>query len=126
MRIINFEGSLKSSKPLYKNQKILQLTNLVKLNKQQLAFDQINKNLPDAFKQYFTQNTDCHDHNTRQQIRNVPMINATNYGSNSVTLKGIKDWNNLLAKVNLKTGTNSTTTATFRKKLKTQKIYSYE
>ena len=49
----------------------------------------------------------------------VPVVNTTKYGSNSITLKAIKDWNNLLVIVNLRTDTDSTTTATFCKKLKT-------
>ena len=97
----------------------------LKENNYQLFLDQINKNLPNAFEQYFTQNTDCHDHNTRRGILNVPMINTLKHRSNPSTLKVIKDWNNLLAKVNLRTYTNSTATA-FLKKLKTEMLNSYE
>ena len=124
MHIISFKGPLESSKLLYKNQKILQLTDIAKRNNYQLVFDQINKNLPDAFEQYFTQNAD--GHNTRRGILNVPMVNTTKYGSNSITLKAIKDWSNLLTKVNLRTFTNNTTTVNFLKKLKTEMLNSYK
>ena len=64
---------------------------MVKLNNHQLVFDQINENLPDAFEQYFTQNIDCHKHNTRRGILNVPIVNTAKYRSNSTSLKAIKD-----------------------------------
>ena len=49
IRLISFKCPLESSKPLYKNQKIFQLTDIVKLNNNQLVFDQISKNLPGVF-----------------------------------------------------------------------------
>ena len=53
--------------------------------------------LPKNFLNYFTKTTNLHEHNTRGIRLNVPVVNTTFYGSNSINLKAImiREWNKL-------------------------------
>ena len=57
------------------------------------VFDQIKKNLPKNFNNYFTVKKNQHQYNTRSKKLDVPIVNPNYYGSNSITLKAIKQWN---------------------------------
>ena len=59
----------------------------------------LNDFLPKNFLNYFTKTTNLHDHNTRGIRLNVPIVNTTCYGSNSITLKAISEWNKLQTKL---------------------------
>ena len=56
-------------------------------------FDQIKKNLPKNFNNYFTVKKNQYQYNTRRKKLDVPIVNTNYYGSNSITLKTIKKWN---------------------------------
>ena len=101
LRILNFKGSLEHSSPLYKNSKILKLIELIKLNNILFVYDQINNNLPNAFENYFQLKRQQHNHFTRGNTLNVPQVNTSLYGSNSITLSAIRDWNALHGKSEL-------------------------
>ena len=60
----------------------------------QFVYDQLRKKLPGNFSDFFTLNTQLHHHGTRGNKLNVPNVNTT-YGLNSITLKAIKQWNEL-------------------------------
>ena len=92
LRILNFKGLLEYSSPLYKSSKILKLIDLIKLNNILFVYDQINNNLPNAFENYFQLKRQQHNHFTRGKILNVPQVNTSLYGSNSITLSAIRDW----------------------------------
>ena len=47
--------------------------------------------LPKKFLNYFNKTTNLHDHDTTGIRLNVPIVNTTCYGSNSFTLKAIRD-----------------------------------
>ena len=89
-----------TSAPLYKESKIFKLKDIVLLNNLQFVYDQINKNLPNSFHNFFTPNTEQHRHNTRENSLNVPPVKITTHGSNSVTHCEIRDWNKLQNKLN--------------------------
>ena len=92
-RILNFKGSLEHSSPLYRKKKILKLIDLIRLDKTLFVYDQIDNNLPKAFENYFQLKRQQHNHFTRGKILNVPQVNTSLYGSNSITLSAIRDWN---------------------------------
>ena len=94
LRILNFKGPLEHSSPLYKNSKILKLIDLIKLSNILFVYDQIN-NLPNAFESYFLLKRQQHNHFTRGNTLNVPQVNTSLYGSNSITVSAIRDWNAL-------------------------------
>ena len=64
-------------------------------------YDQLKNNLPETFSNFFTLNTQLHQHNTRKNRFNVPNANMTSYGSNSITLKAIKQWNKVQKFINI-------------------------
>ena len=72
LRILNFKGPLEHSSPLYKNSKILKLTDLIKLNNILFVYDQINNNLPNAFENDFQLKRQQHNNFTRGKILHVP------------------------------------------------------
>ena len=91
--ILNFWGPPEKSQPLYKISKIFKLKDLVRLYNLQFVQNHLNDFLSNNFLNYFTKTTNLHDHNTRGIRLNVPIVNTTCYGSNSITLKDIRKWN---------------------------------
>ena len=84
----------------------------------------LNRFLPKNFLNYFTKKTNLYDHDTRGIRLNVP-VTATCYGSNSITLKVIREQNKLQTKLNqnsLLQGKNSPKILQF---IKTQTLDSY-
>ena len=94
LEILKFEGPLEHSSPFYKSSQILKIIDLIKLNIF-FVYDQINNNLPNAFENCFQLKRQQHNHFTRGKILNVPQVNTSLYGSNSITLSAIRDWNAL-------------------------------
>ena len=60
-----------------------------------LVYDQLKNNLPDSFSTFFTLNTQLHKHNTRKNRLLLPKVKTISYDSNSITLKAIKQWNEI-------------------------------
>ena len=60
-----------------------------------LAYDQLKNNLPETFSSFFTLKTQLHKHNTRKNRLILPNVKTTSYGSNSIPLKAIKQWNEI-------------------------------
>ena len=79
---------------VYKHSKVLKLIDITKLSNILFVFDQITNNLPNAFENYF-QLKRQHNHFTRGNILNVPHVNTSLFGSNSITLLAIRTWNAL-------------------------------
>ena len=63
--------TVEHSSPLYKNSKILKLIDLIKLNNILFVYDQINNNLPNAFKNYFQLKRQQHNQFTIGKTLNV-------------------------------------------------------
>ena len=61
----------------------------------ELSESQLSRVTTESFSDFFTLNTQLHHHNTRGNKLIVPNINTTRYGSNSITLKAIKQWNEM-------------------------------
>ena len=57
-------------------------------------YDQLHNNLPNTFSNYFKLLKNQHRHNTIEPFTlNVQRVNTQTYGSNSIKIKAIKDWN---------------------------------
>ena len=100
IRIISFKKH-DESKPLFHYHRILKLTDIVKFNNCLFVFDQINSNLPEAFKYYFTTTNTAQGYNTRG-THNYHVkkhnVKTTNYGLKSIIYKSASDWNQIESK----------------------------
>ena len=102
LRIINFKEEWHPSAPLYTETEILNLTNIITLNNYMLVFDHLNSSLPAIFDDLFKAFKEQHSHNTRRARRyvlNIPKMKTSSYGSRSVQVKSIKDWNDIIDKI---------------------------
>ena len=98
LRIINFKEERHPSEPLFTETKILNLTNVITLNNCMLVFDHLNSSLPAIFDDLFIPFKEQHSHNTRGARRYGDF-----YGSRSVQIKSMKDWNNINDKIHFTT-----------------------
>ena len=93
---------MEPSEPLYQKLKISKLKNSIILNNYLFVFDKLTNNLPDVFDQFFQSLKEQHKHNTRglqQNLLNIPEANTQMLGSNSIKIKSIKDWNEVIHKI---------------------------
>ena len=101
--IISFKDRTEPSDLLCANCKILKLWNIITVNNCLFIYDQLCDNLPNTFSNYFKLLKNQHRHNTRGSNHftlNVPRVNTETYGSNSIKIKAIKDWNKTTKKIN--------------------------
>ena len=102
LRIISFKQFMEPSEPLYNQLKINSLKNNIILNNCLLVFDNLTNNLPDVFDQFFKPFKELHNHNTRgsqQYLLNIPKTNTQVFGSNSIKIKSINNWNEMIHKI---------------------------
>ena len=102
LRIKNFKEERHPSQPLLTEANISNLTNIITLNNCMLVFDHLSSSLPAIFNGLFKPFKAQHSHNNKGATRyvlNIPKIKTTFYGSRSVQVKSIKDWNNIINKV---------------------------
>ena len=102
VQITSFKDRIEPSYPLYANHRILKLQNIITLKKCLFIYDQLCHNLPNVFLNYFKLLKDQHRQSTRASNKftlNVPRVNTETYGSNSVKIKTIKDWNKTTIKI---------------------------
>ena len=100
--IINFKQFTESSEPLYNQLKINSLKNNIILNNWLFVFDKKANNLPDVFDQFFKPSKELHNHNTvgsQQYLLNIPKTNTQMFGSNSIKIKSINNWNKMIHKI---------------------------
>ena len=106
IRIIHFKKRQDPYLPLYKQSKILKLTDLIKLNNCVLVSNHQNKKLPTAFKNFFVPINEFHSHTTRHSNCRlvVPGTKTVTYGTNSIKTQATNTWNDMLIrlKINLK------------------------
>ena len=106
LRIINFQEERHPSEPLFTKTKILNLTNIITSNNCMLVFDHLNSSLPAIFNDLFIPFKEQHSHNTRgarRYVLNIPKMKTSFYGSRSVQIKSVKDWNNIIDKIHFPT-----------------------
>ena len=95
LHINNFKGPRTEATSLYKDSKIIQLTHIVMLNNCLFVFDHLQNLLPKDFKNYFSLTSEQYQYLTIGTRLNIPTIKTTKYGSNSITLTAIKQWNTI-------------------------------
>ena len=91
-------GTINDLNNLYFQSKILKLFDQVTFQNCMLVNDQISKNLPTSFHNYFNITANQHTHNTRAVRNNhvdPPDFNTTKYGKNSIKYKSAVSWNNI-------------------------------
>ena len=102
LRIISFKQFMEPSEPLYNPLKINSLKNNIILNNCLFVFDNLTNNLLDVFDQFFKPFKELHNHNTRgsqQYLLNIPKTITQMFGSNSIKIKSINDWNKMIHKI---------------------------
>ena len=83
---------------IYKNSKILKMSDYVSLQNVLLVKDCFIANLPETFSKYLVKTEEQHHHKTRSTSRNgaaVQEVNTETYGNDSVKYQSIKTWNTL-------------------------------
>ena len=81
---------------IYKNLKLLKLTDLITLKNILFIHDFFNNKLPESFENYFQLSKDMHGHNTRNaSICHIftPQIETVRFGHKSFKMKAISSWN---------------------------------
>ena len=71
-----------------------------------LVFYHLNSSLPAIFDDLFIHFKEQHSHNTRgtrRYVLNIPTTKTSFYGSGSVQVKSVKDWNNIIDKIHFTT-----------------------
>ena len=81
LQILNFKGPWEGSDYLHNESKINKLKDIIC----HFLYDQLKNNLPETFSNFFTLNTQLHQHNTRKNRLAVPNANMTSYGYNFFT-----------------------------------------
>ena len=89
MRILNFKGPRAEASNLSKESTIYTLKEITTIENCRFVYEQIKKNLPKNFNNYFTVKKNQHLYNTRRKKLDVPIVNTNYYVSNSRTLKAI-------------------------------------
>ena len=98
MKTITFSNSRDPVLPSYKNLKILQLSDHIKIKNFLLVHNNINNDLPLAFNDIFQLTKNIHSHSTRSAIHynlRPPIVNTNKYGQHIINYKSITIWNSL-------------------------------
>ena len=98
LRIMSFKNCNAATGPQYHKKKIIKFFDLIYFYNCLLIAEYLNQDLPLAFSGYFSYMANIHNHNTRGALKrlvNVPYAKTIFYGTHSITVKSVKDWNNL-------------------------------
>ena len=96
--LIYFKSHDCQTSPIYKENKILKFKDHVHLSNNLFIFEYLTNNLPEAFDNTLTLTNSQHNYETRnatKHLLNLPQVNTTKYGLNSILYKSTKDWNEL-------------------------------
>ena len=120
VRLISFKSYMEHSKPLFLDLKIL---NIYQINDYLCSLFMYRRyycqNLPDFYNNYFKQNNDVHNYNTRNSTKLHVSYKRTNYRIYTVFNKGISLWNFLDDKIK-----NTKTYFSFKRKAKSLYLLS--
>ena len=105
LKIINFKEERLPSEPLFTETKILNLTNIITLNNYMLVFDHLIVVLQLCLFicLYLLTNNIVTIPWEQGDVLNIPKMKTSFYGSTSVQVKSIKDWNNIIDKIHFTT-----------------------
>ena len=100
IRIINNSQWLEHTRPLFSKLNILRLEEIHVYKVALMMFKVFHRDTPKVFSSLFTRNSDIHDYETRQMNQfHVPAA-RTNYMLRSVSVKGVRIWNDLSDRIN--------------------------
>ena len=101
IRLIYFQANDCAISSIYKEQRILKFQDHVRLLNNIFVYNYLNTNLPETFADTFSLTSSQHNHQTRnatKQMLNIPQVETTKYGLNSIIYKSTRDWNELISK----------------------------
>ena len=117
IRAISFQPRLSPSLPIFKDLKLLKLSDIFELRLLTFVFDSVNKTSPECFHNFFVFNSSVHQYCTRQASQRdlyLTRQNSLQYGLKSLRYLGAKLWNTLPAEPR-----NTPSKISFKAKLKT-------
>ena len=104
LRIINFKPHDTAANELFFSNKILKISDYLKLLNCLFVKDVLTENSLKIFSEYFERSENQHNHQTRHATRNCVKLNNVNtgtYGLNSVKHQSSLTWNDFQNKVNI-------------------------
>ena len=104
-------------KNVYRNLKLLKLSEIFELQLLTFVFDSVKKTSPSCFHDFFLFNSSVHQYSTRQASQGdvyMSRRNSLQYGLKSIRYLGAKFWNTLPTELR-----NAPSKALFKAKLKT-------
>ena len=100
---MSFKGRNDPTNPLFKKLEIMKFKDILLYNNCICAYDQINENFPENFKDFFLTAENQHNYNTRVTTNKTIIkttINSTTYGLNSVQYRAASVWNQISKNLN--------------------------
>ena len=116
VRAISFQPRLSPSLPIFKDLKLLKLSEIFELRLLIFVFDSVNKTSPSCFHNFFLFSSSVHQYYTRQASQGdlyISRINSLQYGLKSIRYLGAKLWNSLPVELR-----NAPSKISFKKQLK--------
>ena len=116
VRAISFQPRLSPSFPIFKDLKLLKLSEIFELRLLTFVYDSVNKTSPCCFHDFFLFSSSVHQYSTRQASQGdlyLYRMNSLQYGLKSIRYLGAKLWNTL--PVDLR---NAPSKVSFKKQLK--------
>ena len=95
MRILNFKDPRELVDYSDKRSQIDKLRNMIIKANCRFVYDQLKNNLPETFSNFFILNTQLPKQSTRKNRLILSKVKATSYGSSSIIVKAIKQWNEI-------------------------------
>jgi hypothetical protein len=93
---MTFNSYLAHSEPIFK---VLKILDIYKINDYLISLFMFRynhmKNLPKAFTNYFVNNSQIHQYNTRNNTQLHKSYKRTNYVNHTLSYKGVDIWNEL-------------------------------
>ena len=102
VRAISFQSRMSPSLPIFKDLKLVKLSDIYELRLLTFVFDSINKTSPDCFHNVFLFSSSVHQYPTRQASHGDLYLiqqNSLHYGLKSICYLGAKLWNKLPAEL---------------------------
>ena len=98
VRAISFQPRLSHSLPIFKDLKLLTLSEIFELRPLTFVYDSVNKTSPSCFHNFFLLSSSVHQYSTRQASQGDLFLfrkNSLRYGLRSIQYLGTKLWNSL-------------------------------
>ena len=116
VRAISFQPRLSPSLPIFKDLKLLKLSEIFELRLLTFVYDSVNKTSPSCFHDFFLLNSSVHQYSTRKASQGdlyLSRMNSLQYGLKSIRYLGAKLWNALPVEIR-----NAPSKISFKKQLK--------